>query len=407
MTTQFYAIAKQLALAGFASAILTGAALAQATSPPNPAPAIAPVVPPAPSNAPVADAAKPGERTVNSIAPEKTPLGCEWKSTSAAVGGAGLVFDSATDQRKSWQPVGGEISFAIRSFGEFAKTVRPIVCFRWRSVEKNETSVPAKIDRAELSSDSKTLTLTVTIPNLGPSKNSHVRAIHLVPIADVLIRIPHDGQEPIDIHTALGITSPSFAFILAIVVGALAFGWLLIIVRKKVAPTEPKANPFLTVISGSSGYASLSQFQIVVWTFVVLLSAVYVMALSGELIQITTGTLVLLGISGATTVASTINSNSEPASPTPATPPPPLPPHPKPLWSDLITNSVLVGPPDAQSWKTEIDVTRVQMLLFTLITAAFVVLQVMSTYVIPEIPNGFQILMGISNAVYMGKKITQ
>ena len=52
----------------------------------------------------------------------------------------------------------------------------------------------------------------------------------------------------------------------------------------------------------------------------------------------------------------------------------------------------------------EIDITRVQMLYFTLITAVFVVIRVMSTYVIPEIPEGFQILMGISNAVYMARK---
>jgi hypothetical protein len=35
------------------------------------------------------------------------------------------------------------------------------------------------------------------------------------------------------------------------------------------------------------------------------------------------------------------------------------------------------------------------------------VMRVVSTYVIPEIPDGFQILMGISNAVYMGSKVAQ
>ena len=55
----------------------------------------------------------------------------------------------------------------------------------------------------------------------------------------------------------------------------------------------------------------------------------------------------------------------------------------------------------------EIDITRVQMLYFTLVTASFVVMRVVTTYVIPEIPQGFQILMGISNAVYFGSKVAQ
>src|SRR6185295_68664 len=71
----------------------------------------------------------------------------------------------------------------------------------------------------------------------------------------------------------------------------------------------------------------------------------------------------------------------------------------KPRWSDLIVN-------DANGQR-EIDISRVQMLYFTLITAAFVVMRVLTTYVIPEIPQGFQILMGISNAVYFGSKVAQ
>ncbi len=54
-----------------------------------------------------------------------------------------------------------------------------------------------------------------------------------------------------------------------------------------------------------------------------------------------------------------------------------------------------------------IDVTRVQMLFFTLITAAFVVLTVGSTYEIPPIPDGFMTLMGISNGVYLGSKFAK
>ena len=47
------------------------------------------------------------------------------------------------------------------------------------------------------------------------------------------------------------------------------------------------------------------------------------------------------------------------------------------------------------------------MLLFTLITAAFVLKNVLTTYVIPEIPTGFLTLMGISNGVYLAAKVAQ
>jgi hypothetical protein len=75
-----------------------------------------------------------------------------------------------------------------------------------------------------------------------------------------------------------------------------------------------------------------------------------------------------------------------------------------PQWSDLIVNETrqING-----TVIREIDVARFQMLLFTLITAAFVLMNVVTTYVIPEIPTGFLTLMGISNGVYLGAKVAQ
>jgi hypothetical protein len=53
-----------------------------------------------------------------------------------------------------------------------------------------------------------------------------------------------------------------------------------------------------------------------------------------------------------------------------------------------------------------VDITRVQMLPFTLLCAGFVVVTVAATYVIPEISPSYQILLGISNGVYLGRKLT-
>jgi hypothetical protein len=137
------------------------------------------------------------------------------------------------------------------------------------------------------------------------------------------------------------------------------------------------------------------------WTFVVGASAIYVMSLSGNLISITAGALTLLGIAGAATLLARVPAGSlagQASSPPP--PPPPPPPAPAviapvasqrrtPRWSDLLVSD------------GEIDVTRVQMLIFTLISAGFVMIKVLTSYEIPEIPAGYLLLMGISNGVYI------
>ena len=75
-----------------------------------------------------------------------------------------------------------------------------------------------------------------------------------------------------------------------------------------------------------------------------------------------------------------------------------------PQWSDLLINETRLV--DGTVTR-EIDVARFQMLLFILITAVFVLLSVLTTYAIPEIPTGFLTLMGISNGVYLGAKVAQ
>jgi hypothetical protein len=52
----------------------------------------------------------------------------------------------------------------------------------------------------------------------------------------------------------------------------------------------------------------------------------------------------------------------------------------------------------------EIDVSRLQMLFFTLVAATFVSLKVLSQNEIPTISNGLLVLMGLSNGVYVSSK---
>jgi hypothetical protein len=66
-----------------------------------------------------------------------------------------------------------------------------------------------------------------------------------------------------------------------------------------------------------------------------------------------------------------------------------------PKWSGMVV---------VENGGDEIDVTRLQMLIFTVISAAFVAIKLLTSYEIPEIPEGFLLLMGISNGVYVTGK---
>src|SRR5207248_11666473 len=101
-----------------------------------------------------------------------------------------------------------------------------------------------------------------------------------------------------------GITSRKFAALVTVIVIFL-FAWSLANFAKHLGlpgPHDPRLQRLLSLpiklITKSDNRASLSQFQIMLWTFVVAGGAVYVVVLSGSLIPVSESTLVLLGISG-------------------------------------------------------------------------------------------------------------
>jgi len=104
------------------------------------------------------------------------------------------------------------------------------------------------------------------------------------------------------------------AVVIAVVTVGTAFLALWGVYRLRL-PALGEINPFLCLITNWRGFASLSQFQIILWTFLVIASAAYVFALCGDLIPITSGTLVLLGISGTATVISKVKTESDAAAP--------------------------------------------------------------------------------------------
>lgn len=386
-------------------------------------------------------------------------IDCNATVAAPKVGGASLAQNpTASAQSKSWQAPYGAIEFTIDSFEPIPADASIGICFRWAQHPKESSyREPIRPTRLEFSSDRKELKITTVVANpSGPqpprfaskeNPNAGEYAVWLVPLAEVRILVVSNDakQTVVDVTTRIGITNVFWALLLAMATVVTAFVALNIISLKRLRIVGLKdVSPLLRVIATQDGYASLSQFQILLWTFLVGASAIYVMALSGELIEVTNGTLVLLGISGAATVGAKVYGNNQSAAAAAAQPTaaeqdqhgrtekeqaasanaqteqaaalggvnekaaadtdtakaattlgPSATPH-TPKWSDLVVSDSGDG--------GEIDIARVQMLYFTLIGAAFVLMQVGTTYVIPEIPNGFLILMGISNGVYLGSK---
>jgi hypothetical protein len=336
------------------------------------------------------------------IAPPPTPeAGCNSVEKPLSAGGATFIRDDV-GQQKAWQPPGGEITFTVRSFVQIPADSIVIVCFRWKHAsDRQDSYVSARPRHLDLTDAGRLLRVTVQVPVNLPkapprfSGDGEYAGLYLVPLAEVrILVITKDQLVAADASHEIGIANPFWALLMAALTVFLAFGLLSLISHRRLKRLGlGDLDPVIRIIATPDGYASLSQLQMLVWTLVVAGSAVYVMLLSGELIEVTSGTLVLLGISGAVTVGTQLidsrNAAASGVAPSPR----------KPMWSDLIVSET--------NGRREIDVTRVQMLYFTLITAIFVVMRVLATYVIPEIPQGFQVLMGISNAVYFGSKVAQ
>ena len=123
------------------------------------------------------------------------------------------------------------------------------------------------------------------------------------------------SPQGVDVLRPVGITQPQIAGAITAAAVLVALLTLRAFARQRSVPGR---GVLLWLISTRDGTASLSQLQIMLWTFVVGASAMYVMALSGGLIQITNSTLVLLGIAGLATIGAQINAAQGGSSPSPA-----------------------------------------------------------------------------------------
>jgi hypothetical protein len=372
----------------------------------------------APYSAPASPGAAQGQAPAAPATAEgarRTPLMCDSEPETLPRGNLNLSV--TVDQETVWQPRNGEVMFTISGPGSTPAIEDILVCFRWRDV-RGANWIRSSTIRLVATGTGTSATFAASVPPAldgsqlpgwfarvsGYDATGEYTGLEMVPIADFRIKAA-SGMGPLDLVLPVGITSRYFAVVTALLLVIIAWGALYAFGRERCVPGG--RDPVLTVIATKDGHASLSSLQIIMWSFVVGASAVYVMVLSGNLIEITEGTLVLLGISGIATLGNKLQS--KPAQPQGASssvvPQSPaattalnggcvLTAPRKPQWADLVVN------PESN----EIEPSRVQMLFFTVIVALFVALRVLTSGKIPEIPVGYLGLMGISNGVYLAAK---
>ena len=306
------------------------------------------------------------------------------------------------DPKTHWQPRSGEVLVNLQGANTAIDLSQSLITahFRWSARSNSGEWVQTPNLHLVDAQNPQKLVVAVQVPEMPPAPSypfqglvggnpDGLRAfLGLVPIADVWVTGSKRNGGPddwvIDEVRTIGITTSVVAWVAA---GA-AVAVLIIFLRSVRPRTLQGSNIMLQLIETRGGRASLSQFQILLWTLVIGAATAYVMALSGNLIPLTEGTLALLGISGVATVSSQLAQAPTRAIKLPKGLAAGVAPH----WRDLVAVD------------GNIEITRVQMLFFTVLMAIFVIIHVIDNFEIPSIPDSFLGLMGISNGVYLLNK---
>lgn len=127
---------------------------------------------------------------------------------------------------------------------------------------------------------------------------------------------------------------------------------------------------------------SLARTQMALWTFIVAAAMVFIFMVTWDENSISSGVLVLLGVSFGTTLLAAVSDGTNPT-PQPS----------QGFLTDLLTDGT--GP----------SFHRYQMVLFTIILAVVFVVKVATNLVMPEFDATLLGLMGISNGTYLGFKL--
>jgi len=127
---------------------------------------------------------------------------------------------------------------------------------------------------------------------------------------------------------------------------------------------------------------SLARTQMALWTFIVAAAMVFIFMVTWDENSISSGVLVLLGVSFGTSLLAAVSDGTNP-----------IPQPSQGFLTDLLTDGT--GP----------SFHRYQMVLFTIILAVIFVVKVATNLVMPEFDTTLLGLMGISNGTYLGFKL--
>lgn len=138
---------------------------------------------------------------------------------------------------------------------------------------------------------------------------------------------------------------------------------------------------------------SLSRAQLAFWTFIVLISAIFVFGTTRKLIDVTNTALVLLGISAGTTAAGRIIDQSDIVNPRVSK-----------RIQDVESKGFIL---DILSDRGGISIHRVQTVVFNILVGLVFIYEVLQSLELPEFDNGILFLLGLSSVTYSGIKATE
>ncbi len=312
---------------------------------------------------------------------------------SPEAGGTTLLYDPDR------MPQGGFVTLVVRQPGFDFTKARLRVCFRGRMADPKDDAKEPFFKSTEILVESAEVgeaKLRAQVPIFtGGIRRFDWTSSWTAALADLRVIATAGEGKMVDVSRLFRIPFRLMGLGLAIVALLLAYILPAVFVGKfrKAKGLVGLMNP-IWLAAGKIGKASLSLFQIWLWTLVVFASTVYVLFVAGKLIDITEGVLVLLGISGASSLAAKFTAVAREERGRAVAEKEGVKEEREPQWFDLVSTT------------GRFDLFKFQMLIFTLVTAIFVIRSILHDYSFPEVPGGLLILMGISNGVYLGGKVT-
>ncbi len=228
-------------------------------------------------------------------------------------------YQATLDEQTKWQPYGGSVRFTVTGLDVQHNIPLVTACLRWKvkdgAVQPCLDATPVRIGETR---DKSGIIYAASVPLAWRDRAANVEELFLgIPLAELQVSFPEQPTaQPSSLQ--IGITVKAFAGLVAAVFALMAGLVLRAFAR---ALGAPGSGPVLPLISSANGWASLGQFQIVLWTILVGAGAIYVMTLTGSLIEISKGTLILLGIAGGAAVGSQIKTNQQGQTPPTLAPP--------------------------------------------------------------------------------------